>query len=70
MFITFILTSALSNSEAGLAISSAMALTGFFQWCVRRSAELQNLMISPERVIEYSQLSSEAPLESDNGKTF
>ena len=58
---------ALSSSEAGLAISSAMALTGMFQWGVRQSAEVENQMTSVERVIEYSRLPSEAPLDSKPG---
>jgi len=50
-----------------LAISSAMALTGMFQWGVRQSAEVENQMTSVERVIEYSKLPSEAALESTKG---
>ncbi len=58
----------MSGSEAGLAISSAMALTGMFQWGVRQSAEVENQMTSVERVIEYSNITSEAPLDSATGK--
>lgn len=55
------------SGEIGLAISSVMAfMVPLFQWCVRQSAELENLMISPERVIEYGNLTSEASLESSN----
>ena len=57
----------MTGSEAGLAISSAMALTGMFQWGVRQSAEVENQMTSVERVIEYSKLPSEAALESTKG---
>ena len=56
------------SSEIGLAISSAMAFIMILQWCVGQSAELENLMISPERVIEYGNLPSEAPLESPIGR--
>ena len=59
-----IFNEAMHSGEIGLAISSAMAFMMIFQWCVRQSAELENLMISPERVIEYGNLPSEAPLES------
>ncbi|XP_067669590.1 ATP-binding cassette sub-family C member 4-like isoform X2 [Haliotis asinina] len=48
----------------GLSITYAMTLMGLFQWGVRQSAEVENQMISVERVLEYSQLPSEAPLES------
>ena len=58
---------AMTGSEAGLAISSAMALTGMFQWGVRQSAEVENQMTSVERVIEYSKLPCEAALDSFGG---
>ena len=64
----FFFLKALSGSEAGLAISSAMALTGMFQWGVRQSAEVENQMTSVERVIEYSKLPREADFESKPGK--
>ncbi|XP_048247853.1 ATP-binding cassette sub-family C member 4-like isoform X3 [Haliotis rufescens] len=48
----------------GLSITYAMTLMGLFQWGVRQSAEVENQMISVERVLEYSQLPSEAPLDS------
>jgi len=60
----------ITSSEAGLAISSAMSLTGMFQWGTRQSTETGNLMTSVERVIEYSQLPSEAALESTPGFFF
>ncbi|XP_046447926.1 ATP-binding cassette sub-family C member 4-like [Daphnia pulex] len=62
------LSTSMTGSEAGLAISSAMALTGMFQWGVRQSAEVENQMTSVERVIEYSKLPSEAALDSITGK--
>ncbi|EFX68457.1 ATP-binding cassette, sub-family C, member 4 [Daphnia pulex] len=62
------LSTSMTGSEAGLAISSAMALTGMFQWGVRQSAEVENQMTSVERVIEYSKLPSEAALDSIIGK--
>lgn len=53
------------GGDIGLAISSAMLLSGMFQWGVRQSAELENQMTSVERVLEYSALDPEAPLESE-----
>lgn len=36
-----------------------MQLAGLFQWCIRQSAELENMMVSVERVVEYGHLDSE-----------
>uniref|UniRef100_H3A153 ATP binding cassette subfamily C member 4 n=1 Tax=Latimeria chalumnae TaxID=7897 RepID=H3A153_LATCH len=55
----------LEAGQVGLTLSYAIMLTGLFQWAVRQSAEVENLMTSVERVTEYSELQSEAPLESD-----
>ena len=63
----FCFSTAISGSQAGLAISSAMMLSGAFQWGVRQSAEVENQMTSVERVAEYSQLKPEAELESTAG---
>jgi hypothetical protein len=57
----------LTSSEAGLIISSAIASTSAFSWCVKQATELHNIMIATERVIEYSKLTPEAPLESSPG---
>jgi ATP-binding cassette subfamily C (CFTR/MRP) protein 4 len=50
----------LPGGEVGLAISSCIMLTGMLQWGVRQSAEVENLMTSVERVMEYSRLEPEA----------
>lgn len=49
----------------GLALTYAITLMGMFQWCVRQSAELENLMTTVERVVEYTELKSEAPWETE-----
>lgn len=49
----------------GLALSYVVTLMGMFQWGVRQSAEVENMMTSVERVVEYSELESEAPWEMD-----
>ncbi|KAJ8030792.1 hypothetical protein HOLleu_27302 [Holothuria leucospilota] len=55
----------LDASEVGLSLTYALGLVGSFQWGVRQSTEIENLMTSTERVIEYSKLKPEAALESE-----
>uniref|UniRef100_A0A8C2XK95 Multidrug resistance-associated protein 4 n=1 Tax=Cyclopterus lumpus TaxID=8103 RepID=A0A8C2XK95_CYCLU len=55
----------LEPGSVGLALSYAVTLTGMFQWGVRQSAEIENMMTSVERVVEYAELESEAPWETD-----
>uniref|UniRef100_A0AAQ5XSE2 Multidrug resistance-associated protein 4 n=1 Tax=Amphiprion ocellaris TaxID=80972 RepID=A0AAQ5XSE2_AMPOC len=55
----------LEAGAVGLALSYAVTLTGMFQWGVRQSAEIENMMTSVERVVEYAELESEAPWETD-----
>jgi ABC-type multidrug transport system fused ATPase/permease subunit len=40
----------------GLSVSMLMSLTGAFQWMVRQSAEVENNMVSVERVMDYTVL--------------
>ena len=49
----------LVGGDVGLAISSCITLTGMLQWGVRQSAEVENLMTSVERIMEYSRLEQE-----------
>jgi len=46
---------------AGLALTSALNLTGLMTWMVRQSTELEVNMNSVERMIEYEGVESEAP---------
>jgi len=48
----------------GLSLTMLLQLSGLFQWAVRQSAEVVNLMISVERVAEYGNLEPEAALTS------
>ncbi|CAG2176939.1 unnamed protein product, partial [Oppiella nova] len=64
--VLMIYSDGLKGGEAGLAFSSALMLTGMTQWGVRQSAELESQMTSVERIIEYSKLPQEAPLDSDD----
>nr|CAD7444730.1 unnamed protein product [Timema bartmani] len=71
-------TSALANyateadvydGDVGLAITQSIGLVGILQWGICQSAELENQMTSVERVLEFSNLPSEPPLQSEPGKS-
>ncbi|KAF4079997.1 hypothetical protein AMELA_G00165440 [Ameiurus melas] len=70
MFVTItavgclILRNSLEAGSVGLTLSYAVTLMGMFQWGVRQSAEVENLMISVERVVEYTKLENEASWET------
>ena len=55
----------LSAGEVGLMLAYTINITGVFQQCVRQSTEVENHMTSVERVLEYCELESEAPPETD-----
>ncbi|XP_025056144.1 multidrug resistance-associated protein 4 isoform X5 [Alligator sinensis] len=63
-FGSLLLAKTLDAGQVGLALSYAITLMGMFQWGVRQSAEVENLMISVERVMEYTDLEKEASWES------
>ncbi|XP_039649399.1 multidrug resistance-associated protein 4-like isoform X1 [Perca fluviatilis] len=56
-----LLRDGLKAGEVGLVLTYAVTLVGNFQWTVRQSAEVENMMTSVERVVEYTELESEAP---------
>ncbi|XP_064639147.1 ATP-binding cassette sub-family C member 4-like isoform X1 [Lineus longissimus] len=58
----------LDGGLVGLSVTYAIALMGMFQWGVRQSTEVENQMVSVERILEYSAISSEKALDSDPEK--
>ncbi|KAJ3656117.1 hypothetical protein Zmor_015215 [Zophobas morio] len=47
------------GGTVGFIITKSMSLVGVFQWTIRMLSELENLMTSVERIIEYTQLEQE-----------
>ncbi|KAJ1557628.1 Multidrug resistance-associated protein 4 [Nowakowskiella sp. JEL0078] len=66
-FLTVLLQKSLGLSPGivGLLLSYSLQLMTLLQWCVRQSAEVENLMVSVERVLEYTELEPEAPPFTD-----
>ncbi|KAI4581556.1 hypothetical protein MJG53_009999 [Ovis ammon polii x Ovis aries] len=62
-FGALILVESLDVGHVGLVLSLTITLTRMSQWCVRQSVEVENMMISVERVIEYTDLVKEASWE-------
>lgn len=52
------------GGEVGLAVTQCIGLTGLFQWGMRQSAEMENQMTSVERVLEFTRVEQEPPLET------
>nr|POE76227.1 metal resistance protein ycf1 [Quercus suber] len=53
--------SGLSAGLVGLSMSYALQITQSLNWIVRQTVEVETNIVSVERVLEYSRLSSEAP---------
>ncbi|CAN0352588.1 unnamed protein product, partial [Scytosiphon promiscuus] len=49
----------------GAALLYVLQLGGLFQWAVMQCAEVQNQMVSAERVLGYCRVPQEAGLESE-----
>ncbi|XP_064381882.1 ATP-binding cassette sub-family C member 4-like isoform X1 [Halichondria panicea] len=64
VFTSIPLASELSAELVGLSLVYAVSLSGQLQYCIRQSAEMENIMISTERILGYSRLESEASLET------
>ena len=58
-FVAVATASSLEPGTVGLSLSYVLQLTAMFQWCVRQSIEVENLMTSVERLDEYTNLPSE-----------
>lgn len=55
-------------SVLGLSLMMVIQLGAIFQWTVRQTAEVVNQMVSVERMVEFSTLTSEAPLHMEEDK--
>jgi ATP-binding cassette subfamily C (CFTR/MRP) protein 4 len=64
VFSSIPLAGSLDAGLVGLGLTYAISLAISFQFCVRLSTEVENTLISGERVTAYSQLESEASLET------
>lgn len=53
------------SGNVGLVILQCINMIGMCQWGMRQTAEIENQMTSVERVMEYADLPSEPPLESE-----
>ncbi|KAG0271449.1 hypothetical protein BGZ96_005804, partial [Linnemannia gamsii] len=54
----------LDPSMVGLALSYALSIVGYINYFVRTICETQNMLISVERVLEYSHKPTEAPVKT------
>jgi ABC-type multidrug transport system fused ATPase/permease subunit len=59
--------SAIEPSLLAVGIMYVIQCSGLFQWCVRLSAELENMMISVERIISFTNVKSEPELHCIDG---
>lgn len=57
-----------SSGLIGLALSYALQVTQSLNWIVRMTVEVETNIVSVERMLEYSSLSSEAPLIIENNR--
>ncbi|XP_058478651.1 ATP-binding cassette sub-family C member 4-like [Solea solea] len=64
-FSCMLLKEQLGAGAVGLALSYSVQLIILFQWGARQSVEVENMMTSVERVVDYTNLESEGPWEND-----
>jgi ATP-binding cassette, subfamily C (CFTR/MRP), member 4 len=48
-----------------ISVPQVLQLSGLMQWCVRQTAELENMMTSTERLLEYTRLTEDHPRVAD-----
>ena len=58
----------LNSGQMGIMLVYICQLLGLFQWAVRQSVEVENLMTSVERLLEYVALPSEETLKPEQNK--
>ncbi|XP_071824185.1 ATP-binding cassette sub-family C member 4-like isoform X2 [Apostichopus japonicus] len=56
----------IDGAKLGVSLAYLIGLAGEFAYSVRLTAELENLMVATERVVEYTKLEPEAPLQTDS----
>ncbi|KAG8041564.1 hypothetical protein G9C98_002857 [Cotesia typhae] len=54
----------LIDPSVGLAISQSLTLTNTLQWGIKQSMEVQSQMTAVERVVQYTDIPKEGPIES------
>ncbi|XP_065919844.1 ATP-binding cassette sub-family C member 4-like isoform X2 [Dysidea avara] len=64
IFVSIPLAETLDPALVGLSIAYAVTLVNVTQYFIRTNAEIENLLVSVERVMAYGQLESEAELET------
>ncbi|CAG9319605.1 unnamed protein product [Blepharisma stoltei] len=55
----------ISNSVAAMSISFTISTSGWANWWAKTMIETENLMASPQRLLEYSEIPKEGDYESD-----
>ncbi|XP_017785363.1 PREDICTED: probable multidrug resistance-associated protein lethal(2)03659 [Nicrophorus vespilloides] len=60
----FILIDNADGANIALILSQCIGLTGIFQWGMRQSAEFETQLTAVERVLEFTKIEPEPPLES------
>eukprot|EP01119_Soliformovum_irregulare_P017045 TRINITY_DN5018_c0_g1_i3.p1 TRINITY_DN5018_c0_g1~~TRINITY_DN5018_c0_g1_i3.p1 ORF type:complete len:802 (-),score=245.21 TRINITY_DN5018_c0_g1_i3:165-2570(-) len=61
VLLTSLYTVVFPSASAGLALSYTLGVSGAINWMVRQISQLEIDMNATERILEYTQLSSEAP---------
>lgn len=62
--------SPVNKSLVGLAITQILALIGILQFGFQQIAEVINQLTNVERVLQYSNIETEGPFDTPEGKTL